>query len=64
MDATKNKLKLKPALKRESTSEAPSTPPKVHLLEKRLIKARDVFSASYNGENSKKRMMTLKKQDF
>lgn len=63
MDANKHRLKLKPAVMRESTSEAPRTPPRVHLLEKRYLKARDVLSASYN-DKGKRRVVPLRRLDF
>ena len=63
MDANKNRLKLKPAVPREFTSEAAKTPPKVHLLEKRLLNARDILSASYN-DTRKKRVVPIRRLDY
>jgi hypothetical protein len=57
IDADKHRL-LRPG-----TSEAPRTPPRVPLLEKRLLKARDVLSASYN-DRSKRRVVPLRRLDF
>ena len=63
IDANKNRLKLKPAAAREFTSEAAKTPPKVHLLEKRLLNARDILSTTYN-DTRKKRVVPIRRLEY